>query len=104
MVATSPASMAATDILDVDAGTRAAGAASARQAVEQKLKESGHEPASLSPRMERLMAAATKWTKGRGVIVKSRRGLTTFGQELDDDEIRYLADVVREALLNRRLR
>jgi len=95
------ASMAAADILDVDAGTREAGAMSARQAVEQKLMESGHEAASLSPRMERLMAAAAKWTKGRGVIVKSRAKLATFGQELDDDEIRYLADVVRQALIRR---
>jgi hypothetical protein len=93
------ASVAAGDILDVDFGTRDAGAVSARHAVEQKLMESGHEPASLSPHMEQLMAAATRWTKGRGVIVKSRGGLTTFAQELDDDEIRYLHSVVRKALV-----
>jgi hypothetical protein len=51
--------------------------------------------------MERLMTAASKWSKGRGVIVKSRQGLTTFGQGLDDDEIRYLHSVVRRALLGR---
>jgi hypothetical protein len=93
------ASIDAADILDVDFGTRETGAVAARHTVEQKLREAGHEPASLSPRMERLMAAGAKWTKGRGVIVKSRRGLTTFGQDLDDDEIRYLAAAVREALV-----
>jgi hypothetical protein len=95
------ASIDAADILDVDYGTRETGTVSARHTVEQKLMEAGHEPASLSPRMERLMAAAAKWTKGRGVIVKSRRGLTTFGQDLDDDEIRYLAQIVRQALVAR---
>jgi hypothetical protein len=95
------ASIDAADILDVDYGTREAGAVSARHAVEQKLMESGHEPASLSPPMEQLMTAAARWTKGRGVIVKSRAGLTTFGQDLDDDEIRYLAQVVRQALVGR---
>jgi hypothetical protein len=93
------ASLDAGDILDVDFGTRDSGAASARHAVEQKLMESGHEPASLSPHMEQLMAAATRWTKGRGVVVKSRSGLTSFGQDLDDDEIRYLHWVVRQALV-----
>jgi hypothetical protein len=95
------ASIDAGDILDVDFGTRDNGAASARRAVEQKLMESGHEPASLSPHLDRLMAAATRWTKGRGVIVKSRGGLTTFAQGLDDDEIRYLHSVVRKALIPR---
>jgi hypothetical protein len=33
------------------------------------------------------------------VIVKSRQGLTSFGNDLDDDEIRYLHAVVRQALL-----
>jgi hypothetical protein len=35
------------------------------------------------------------------VIVKARGGLTTFGQDLDDDEIRYLHAVVRRALIGR---
>jgi hypothetical protein len=51
--------------------------------------------------MERFMAAAARWGKGRGVIVKARGGLTTFGQDLDDDEIRYLHAVVRRALIGR---
>ena len=95
------ATLAAADVLDVDYGTRDTGVASARLAVEQKMRQSGHDTASQGPRMERWMASAARWTKGRGVIVKSRQGLTSFGQDLDDDEIRYLADVVRQALLRR---
>jgi hypothetical protein len=95
------ATIAAGDILDVDYGTRDSGAASARLAVEQKLVQAGHDAGSLNPRMERWMAAATRWTKGRGVIVKSRQGLTSFGQDLEDDEIRYLQTVVRRALVGR---
>jgi len=38
---------------------------------------------------------------GKGVIVKSRQGLTTFGEGLADDEIRYLHGVVARALAGR---
>jgi hypothetical protein len=96
------ATLAAGDIFDVDYGTRDTGVASTRRTVEQKLSEAGHDVGSLSPRMERFMAAAAKWGKGRGVVVKARGGLTSFGQDLDDDEIRYLHSVVREALIARR--
>jgi hypothetical protein len=95
------ASIAAGDILDVDYGTRDSRAASVRLAVEQKMVQAGHDAGSLSPRMERWMASAARWTNARGVIVKARKGLTSFGQDLDDDEIRYLHAVVRQALLNR---
>ena len=93
------ATIAAGDILDVDCGTRETSAATARVAVEQKMMEAGHDAASVSPRMERWMTAAAKWTNGRGVIVKARGGLTAFGQDLDDDEIRYLHAVIRKALV-----
>jgi hypothetical protein len=95
------AALAAGDILDVDYGTRASGAESARRAAEQKILQAGHEAGLLGSRAGRWMAAAAKWTKGRGVIVKSRQGLTTFAQDLDDDEIRYLHAVVRQALVTR---
>ena len=96
------ATLAAGDIFDVDYGTRDTSVASTRRVVEQRIEEAGHDPGSLSPRMERFMAAAARWGKGRGVIVKARGGLTTFGQDLEDDEIRYLHAVVRQALLTRR--
>ena len=96
------ATVAAGDIFDVDYGTRDTSVASTRRTVEQRLSEAGHDVRSLGPHMERLMAAAAKWGTGRGVIVKARGGLTTFGQDLDDDEIRYLHAVVRRALIARR--
>ena len=95
------ATLAAGDIFDVDYGTRDTSVASTRRVVEQKIQEAGHDPGSPSPRMERFMAAAARWSKGRGVIVKARGGLTSFGQDLDDDEIRYLHSVVRQALMRR---
>ena len=36
--------------------------------------------------------------KGQGIIVKTRKGLTTFGEGLSDDEIRYLHGVIERAL------
>jgi hypothetical protein len=96
------AALAADDILDVDYGTRESSTVSARLTVEQKLLQAGHAAGSVSPRMERWIAAAARWTKGRGVIVKSRGALTSFGQDLADDEIRYLHAVVRRALIGQR--
>lgn len=95
------AALDADEILEVDFGTRDTGLAAARHAVEQKLLQTQQEMPPIGPRFERLMMSATRWAKGRGVIVKSRGGLTTFGQDLDDDEIRYLHSVVRRALVGR---
>lgn len=36
--------------------------------------------------------------KGSGLVVKTRAGLTTFGEGLTDDEVRYLHALVRRAL------
>ena len=36
--------------------------------------------------------------RGKGIIVKTRKGLTTFGEGLADDEIQYLHAIVRRAL------
>jgi hypothetical protein len=45
------------------------------------------------------MNALTRFATGKGVTVKTRNGLTTFGQGLDDAEVRYLHAVVRRALI-----
>jgi hypothetical protein len=84
------ASLDGANILDVDYGTSASAVAMARQAA-------GH---VTSPRLERIITATARWAKGRGVTVKTKQGLTTFGKDLDDDEIRYLADVVKRALVS----
>lgn len=93
------ASLDAADILDVDYSTRESTIASARRAAEQKVLESNRSvPAAVGPRTERLVAALARFAKGRGLTVKTRQGLTTFGQGLADDELRYLYSVVRQGL------
>jgi hypothetical protein len=42
----------------------------------------------MGPRTERLLAALARFTKGGGLTVKTRQGLTTFGKGLEDEEIR----------------
>lgn len=76
----STATLDATEILDVDFSTRESAALAARFAAEQKAKW------------------MTRFAKARGLTVKTRTGLTTFGGELDDEEIRYLHSLVRRAL------
>jgi hypothetical protein len=95
----STASIEASDILGVDYSTRESAGASARVAAEQQAMEStGLDSAAVGQRSERLLAWLAKFAKGRGLTVKTRTGLTSFGEGLEDDEIRYLHDVVRRAL------
>jgi len=49
-------------------------------------------------RSERLLGWLAQFAKGHGLIVKTRTGLRSFGAGLEDEEIRYLHDVVRRAL------
>jgi hypothetical protein len=89
----------ADDILDVDFSSRESRAASARRAAEEEA--SAAYPAAsqrVSPRVERLLAALARSTRGTGVSIKTVRGITALGQDLDDDEIRYLSSVIRRAL------
>ena len=54
---------------------------------------------TVSPRVERIVAALVRFAKSKGVTIKTRTGLTTFGQGLDDEEVRWLHSVVRRALV-----
>jgi len=95
----STASIAAFDILDVDFSTRDSAAASARVAAEEQAMEStGVDSAAVGQRSERLLAWLSQFATGRGLTVKTRSGLTSFGAGLEDDEIRYLHDLVRRAI------
>lgn len=89
----------ADDILDVDFSSRDSRAASARRAAED-VAFNAYPAASrrLSPRMERVLATLARSARGTGVSIKTVRGITAIGQELDDDEIRYLSSVIRRAL------
>lgn len=94
------ASHDAADILDVDFSSRESSAATARRAAEQQALESFPTASQVtSPRVERMVATLTRFARGKGVTVKTRSGLTTFGRGLDDAETRYLYAVVRRALL-----
>ena len=94
--------LAAAEILDIDFSTSASLATSARQAAEQQARSSWSGSKSRSreigPGTERLVAALSQLVKSGGIIVKTKNGLTTFGQGLADDEVRYLHSVVRRAL------
>ncbi len=94
------ASFDAADILDVDYSSNQSRLASAKRAAEQQaLAAYPDVAAETGPRLERLIAALTRFATGKGVVVKSRTGLTSFGQGLADDELRYLHAVVRRALV-----
>ena len=95
--------LAAAEILDIDFSTRGSVASSARQAAEHQVRSSwsGSESSSqeIGPRTERVLAALSQLVKSGGITVKTRSGLTTFGQGLGDDEIRYVYSLVRGALI-----
>ena len=96
------ASLDASDILDVDYSSRESRAASAKGAAERQVLQA-YPSASpdVSPRVERIQAALTRFVQGKGVTVKTRSGLTTFGRGLSDAEVRYLYSIVRRALSGR---
>jgi hypothetical protein len=95
----STAAHQASDILDVDYSTRESAAASARDAAEQEaMRSTGLDLAVVGPRTTRLTAWLAQFAKGHGLTVKTRTGLTFFGAGLEDEETRYLHDVVRRAL------
>jgi hypothetical protein len=99
------ASLAAADILDVDYSTTDSVRRSARRSAEQQIRQSRQPmsgPPIVSERTERVLAALQRFAKGRGITVKTRHGLTTFGDGLGDEEIRYLHSVVRLALATSR--
>jgi hypothetical protein len=93
------ASFDASDILDVDYTSRESAIASATRAAEQKIMQSYPDHAETAgPRVERLVAALTRFVRNKGLTIKTRKGLTTVGQGLDDEEIRYLHSLIRRAL------
>jgi hypothetical protein len=94
--------IASGDIVDLDFSTRESTIESARLAAEQRMRESDRSLSAsptIGPRTERMIAMLSRFTKGRGVTVKTRQGLTRFGEGLADDEIRYLHGIVRRALV-----
>jgi hypothetical protein len=87
------------DILDLDYSTRESAIASARHAAEQQVVTSPRLAAApLGPRTERIIMTLSRFTRGRGLTLKTRQGLTRFGEGLEDDEVRYLYAVLLRGL------
>ncbi len=94
------AAIDAADVLDVDFSVRESALAAARRATEQEVQRLRQDASTpVSPRVERILRALGRFATAKGVIVKGRRGIETFGQGLADEEVRYLADVVTRALV-----
>jgi hypothetical protein len=99
---TTTASIPARDILDIDYSSRESAFVVARQAAEQKVTEMGHsasEHSAAEARALRWMSRLSRFVEGRGVTVKTRDVMTTFGEGLSDDEVRYVYLAVRRGLL-----
>jgi len=79
------ASFESSDIMDVDYSTN------------ESVLEAMPMP-EVGPRTQRVLVALKKFAKGRGITIKTRQGLTTFGKGLASDEIRYLHSIVRRAI------
>ena len=93
-------SVPAADILDIDFSTSESAAGVARLAAERRARElSSGRSTPIGPRTEKLLTVLTRLTQASGITIKTRQGLTTFGQGLPDDEIRYLHTLVRQALV-----
>jgi hypothetical protein len=88
----------AADILGLDYSTAEAALTSARRDAERRLTQTGRTfpspgRGSAEPRW---LSAIRRLVKSRGITVKGRGGLVSFGAGLPDEEVRYLhASVVR---------
>ena len=93
--------LSASEILDIDYSTKESMMTSARRSAEAETATMRKIPATAAtagPSTEWVFGVLSWFLKGKGIIVKTRTGLTTFGEGLTDDEIQYLHAVVRRAL------
>lgn len=84
------ASIPASDVIDIDYSARDFVLASTREEMEAQ---------QVGRATERVIAAVSALVGGRGVTIKTRKGLHTFGEGLDDDEVRYVCHVAKKALV-----
>jgi hypothetical protein len=93
--------LSASEILDVDYSTKESMVTSARRSAEAEtatMRKIPSSAATAGPNTEWVFGILSWFLKGKGIVVKTRKGLTTFGEGLADDEIQYLHAVVRRAL------
>ena len=95
------ASHNASDVMDVDFSTTDSLLVVSNRATEQQVMRARRMSSTpvVGERTQKIITALSRFSKGRGITLKTRQGLTTFGQGLADDEIRYLHGVVRRALV-----
>ena len=94
-------SLLASEILDIDFSTSESLTTAARLAAEQRVRASsgsGRASAEIGPRTQWLLTTLTRYAKGHGITIKTRQGLTTFGQGLTDEETGYVHSLIRRAL------
>lgn len=74
---------------------------SARRSAEAEtstMRQTSLSPSTSGANTEWVFTVLSRFPKGKGIVVKTRKGMTTFGERLADDEIEYLHSVVRRAL------
>jgi hypothetical protein len=95
------AAFPASEILDVDFSSKESVVASARRDAEREastMRQSSLSRPAAGPSTEWVFAVLSRFAKGKGIVVKTRTGLTTFGEGLAEDELRYLQAMIRRAL------
>jgi hypothetical protein len=92
----------ATDIMDLDYSTTGTLLVATKRNYMEKLEQRGHSGAqpAIDPKMEWVLGAISGLVSRSAVTIKTRQTLTTFGEGLPDDEIRYLHAVIRRALMD----
>lgn len=90
----------ATEIHGLDYGTADAALQSASQLAVRRSARAGKAftPMGLGRDVPSWLSALRRLVKSKGIVVKSRSGLVTFGAGLPDDEVRYLHAVVARTL------
>ena len=97
---TTTGTYSAADVFDVDYSTTESMMASARRTALATAREADGmaHPTAVSPGLERVLTRIVAFARSKGITLKTRRGLVSFGAGLGDDEIRYLHAVTRRAL------
>jgi hypothetical protein len=93
------------EILDLDYGTAQSALEDARRSSERYVAQSGQPatwPKGYDNSPPRWLSRLNKLVKSRGVTLKCRSGLVTFGAGLPDEEVSYLYGLIKRALAGAR--
>ncbi len=88
-------------IIDIDYGIAEGGFDQFQQQMMQKLppnKQAEAQAAIASGQLRIARSISNALARSKGIIIKSEQGITTFGEGLPDDEVRYLYWVVKKGL------